>query len=206
MLALDQPADQQVADERLVAAFCAGLISQLDAPDGLVTLDQELQAAEFVSQPGGTATTDRLVQGDRIAAARAKSDAQDTAASQASGPRTRSARSSATRGTRSSWRSGRSSTPSASTSRRTRTPPDTAQLTPRNLTVAAPSWLFPADPVVTLRAVNRSLRHGYDGRFATDGTLACRVSGQERTQFAGLVARRRAGRAARQRRAAARMR
>jgi hypothetical protein len=67
------------------------------------------------------------------------------------------------------------------------TPPDTAQLTPRNLTVAAPSWLFPADPVLTLRAVNRSLRHGYDGRFATDGTLACRLSGQERTQFAGLV-------------------
>ena len=53
--------------------------------------------------------------------------------------------------------------------------------------MAAPPWLFPADPVLTLRAVNRSLRHGYDGRFATDGTLACRVSGQERTQFAGLV-------------------
>ena len=53
--------------------------------------------------------------------------------------------------------------------------------------MAAPPWLFPADPVVTLRAVNRSLRHGYDGRFTTDGTLACRISGQERTQFAGLV-------------------
>ena len=53
--------------------------------------------------------------------------------------------------------------------------------------MAAPPWLFPADPVRTLRAVNRSLRHGYDGRFATDGTLACRLSREERTQFAGLV-------------------
>jgi hypothetical protein len=41
--------------------------------------------------------------------------------------------------------------------------------------------------VVTLRSVNRSLRHGYDGRYSSDDTLSCRVSGEERTQFAGLV-------------------
>ena len=186
MLALDQPADQQVADERLVAAFCAGLISQLDAPDGLVTLDQELQAAEFVSQPGGTATTDRLVQGDRMAAARAKSDAQDTTASRQRAANAKQALFGNERNAQYMAQRSVYDTVRVHQQKNT-TPPDTAQLTPRNLTVAAPPWLFPADPVLTLRAVNRSLRHGYDGRFATDGTLACRLSGQERTQFAGLV-------------------
>jgi hypothetical protein len=186
MLALDQPADQQIADERLVAAFCEGLISQLDAPDGLVTLDQELQAAEFVSQPGGPATTDRLLQGDRIAAARAKADAPQSVSSLAQAAADRShvltsERSAQFLVERSSFETvgthaGKSAVPTA--------PP---QLTPRNLTVAAPAWRFPADPVVTLRALNRSLRHGYDGRFNADGTLACRVSGEERTQFAGLL-------------------
>lgn len=186
MLALDQPADQQVADERLVAAFCAGLISQLDAADGLVTLDQELQAAGFISQPGGPATTDRLVQGDRIAAARAKSDAQDTTASQQQAATAKTAVFSAEKSAHYMVQRPVYDTVSVH-QQKNAAPADTAQLTPRNLTVAAPPWLFPANPVVTLRAVNRSLRHGYDGRFTTDGTLACRLSGQERTQFAGLV-------------------
>jgi hypothetical protein len=186
MLALDRPADQQIADERLVAAFCEGLISQLDAPDGLVTLDQELQAAEFVSQPGGPATTDRLLQGDRIAAARAKADAPQAVSDFA---RAAAGRSHVLTSEclaqflveRSSFETvdthaGKSAAPTAS-----------PQLTPRNLTVAAPAWRFPADPVVTLRALNRSLRHGHDGRFSADGTLACRVSGEERTRFAGLL-------------------
>lgn len=186
MLALDQPADQQVADERLVAAFCAGLISQLDAADGLVTLDTELQAAEFISQPGGPSTTDRLVQGDRMAAARAKSDAQDTIAALQQAANDKSALFIREKSAQYMVERSVYDTVSAHQQKNT-APADTAQLTPRSLTVAAPPWLFPADPVVTLRAVNRSLRHGNDGRYTTDGTLACRLSGQERTQFAGLV-------------------
>jgi hypothetical protein len=186
MLALDQSADQQVADERLVAAFCAGLISSLDASDGLVTLDQELQAAEFVSQPGGPATTDRLVQGDRIAAARAKSDAQDTSASQQQAASAKGALLGQEKSAQ--YLVHRSVYDTIAVHQgKNAAPADPAQLTPRNLTVPAPPWLFPADPVLTLRAANRSLRHGYDGRFTTDGTLACRLSGQERTRFAGLV-------------------
>jgi hypothetical protein len=186
MLALDQPAPDQVADERLVAAFCAGQISMLDAPDGLVTLDQSLQAAEFISQPGGPATTDRLIQGDRIAAARAKSDAQDTAASEQQAATAKSNLLQSERDSQFLTERTVYDTVGAH-QQKTATPASTAQLTPRNLTVPAPPWVYPADPVVTLRAVNRSLRHGYDGRFTTDGSLACRVSGQERTQFAGLV-------------------
>ena len=186
MLALDQPADQQIADERLVAAFCDGLISMLDAPDGLVTLDQELQAAEFVSQPGGSATTDRLIQGDRIAAAQAKAGAAAAAASQAQAAQARDQVMTQERGAQ--FLVQRTSFDTISVHQQKNAPASSpAQLTPRDLTVAAPAWQFPADPVVTLRSVNRSLRHGYDGRFGTDGSLACRVSGEERTQFAGLV-------------------
>ncbi len=186
MLALDQPGDERIADERLVAAFCAGLISRLDAPDGLVTLDQELQAAEFITQPGGPATTDRLVQGNRIAAARAKADAPDTASSQ---QQAATAKSDLLKSERDSqFLTERTAYDTVSVhQQKNATQASTPQLTPRNLTVAAPPWVYPTDPVVTLRAVNRSLRHGNNGRFTTDGSLACRVSGQERTQFAGLV-------------------
>ena len=186
LLALDQPADQQVADERLVAAFGDGLISQLDAPDGLVTLDQELQAAEFVAQPGGTATTDRVVDGDRIAAAEAKRDAATNIAGQITS--SESALTAASADRKLGFLAERSSFETIAVQQtKTGTPAASAQLTPRELAVAAPSWRFPADPVVTLRTVNRSLRHGYDGRFNPDDTLSCRVSGEARTQFAGLV-------------------
>jgi hypothetical protein len=186
LLALDQPAEQQVADERLVAAFCDGLISSLDAPDGLVTLDQELQAAEFVSAPGGSATTDRLIDGDRVAAAQAKRDAAGSAAGQISAGESKLGVLSADR--KLSFLAERSSFDTIAAHQvKGGSPPAPAALTPREVSVAAPAWRFPADPVLTLRAVNRSLRHGYDGRFNPDGTLSCRVSGEERTQFAGLL-------------------
>lgn len=186
LLALDQPADDQIADERLVAAFCDGLIGMLDAPDGLVTLDQELQASEFVSQPGGPATTDRLVQGDRMAAAQAKTDAAAAVARETAAARSKDQLVASERDAH--FLVERSSFDTIRAHQEKSAPPSSpAQLTPRDLITAAPAWRFPGDPVVTLRAVNRSLRHGYDDRFSTDGTLACRVSGEERTRFAGLV-------------------
>jgi hypothetical protein len=186
LLAHDQPPDQQITDERLVAAFCDGLISRLDAPDGLVTLDQELQEAEFVSQPGGSIATDRLLQGDRVAAARAKADVDLTVAGQLESARLAGERLSGERGLGLLIERGSFETIAAH-GEKILTPDAPAELTPRELTVAAPPWRFPADPVLTLRSLRRSLRHGYDGRYTTDGTLACRVSGEERTQFAGLL-------------------
>ena len=187
LLALDQPADQRVADERLVAAFCAGLIAQLDAPDGLVTLDQQLHAAEFIAQPGGPAGTDRLLAGDRVAAARASAGAQQSAAAQARASVTKASVIAAERGA--ALLAERTAFDTIGAHEAKNPPPAAApQLTPRDRAVAAPAWHLPADPVVTLRAVNRALRHGHNGRFTVDGTLACRVSGQERTAFAGLVA------------------
>ena len=52
--------------------------------------------------------------------------------------------------------------------------------------VAAEPFADALDPVMTLRGLGRSLRHGYDGRLSADGTLACRVTGLEVTRLAGL--------------------
>jgi hypothetical protein len=40
-----------------------------------------------------------------------------------------------------------------------------------------PRWVLPVDPVFLLEGAGRSLKYGADGRFTTDGTLACRLSG-----------------------------
>ena len=52
---------------------------------------------------------------------------------------------------------------------------------------ALPALVFPQDPVVTVRGLKRSLRHGYDGRFEPTESLACRLSGDSVTALAGLV-------------------
>ena len=56
------------AKERLVEAFCQGLISRLDAPDGLAALDQASHAGGFKGLPGDSVRTDLLMTGDRLAA------------------------------------------------------------------------------------------------------------------------------------------
>jgi len=40
-----------------------------------------------------------------------------------------------------------------------------------------PRFHAPADPVLLVRGARRAFRHGGDGRFTHDGTLACRLSG-----------------------------
>jgi hypothetical protein len=51
----------------------------------------------------------------------------------------------------------------------------------------APRWYHPTDPSLVLTGVHRSQRHGRNGRFAEDGSLRCRVSGQPVRGYLGLV-------------------
>lgn len=64
-------------------------------------------------------------------------------------------------------------------------PPDPRRI--ETVRRALPRWYFPQDPVITVRGLNRSLRHGYDGRFEPTEALACRLSGDAVTALAGLV-------------------
>jgi hypothetical protein len=46
------------------------------------------------------------------------------------------------------------------------------------LTVPAPRFYYPGDPVLVLEGARRSFKHGGDGRFSDVGLLACRATGQ----------------------------
>jgi hypothetical protein len=187
----------RAAKERLVEAFSQGLISRLDAPDGLAALDQATHAAGFSALPGDSVRTDLLMTGDRLAAGAAalegRLDAlhQATLASNADLTATASGVAAAEKAT--GLLTARSfhqvlddhAVKAASTIAASR--PDPAEFTAVAVDVAAEPFADALDPVVTLRGLGRSLRHGYDGRLSGDGTLACRVSGLEVTRLAGLL-------------------
>ncbi len=271
IVAAGQPADQRATDERLVAAFSAGLLDRLDAPDGLVTLDEAEHAGEFTTAPGGVARTDRVVDADRVrtitdaarsapvvstpppvpppdvstappvpppdvstappvpppdvstappvppppdvstaplpppsdgaAAAAAALDlssavvpspgvagstvAQPDGLLIAGGPAdVLTTLRAQTAGTPAVLAAGPPLAPGTMP-----VPPAVPTPAPgvRDVDVAADPWRVPGEQVVTLQGLQRSLRHGYDGRFAADGSVACRVSGQVPTSYAGVV-------------------
>ena len=184
------------AKEQLIEAFCQGLISRLDAPDGLVALDQANHAAGFKVLPGDSVRTDLLMTGDRLAAGAATVQGNLDASHQATLSEVTSLTSQAsevaaeekTLGllTARSFHQVLDDQAVKRASAIAGTQPDPRQFTPVAVDVAAEPFAEALDPVLTLRGLNRSLRHGYDGRLSGDNTLACRVSGLEVTRLAGL--------------------
>ena len=186
----------RTAKERLVEAFCQGLISRLDAPDGLVALDQANHAAGFKVLPGDSVRTDLLMTGDRLAAGAATVQGNLDAMHQATLSEVASLTSQASGVaadekilgllTARSFHQVLDDQAVKKASTIAATQPDPSQFTPVAVDVAAEPFADALDPVLTLRGLNRSLRHGYDGRLSADGNLACRVSGLEVTRLAGL--------------------
>jgi hypothetical protein len=187
----------RAAQERLVEAFCQGLISRLDAPDGLVTLDQASHAAGFKVLPGDSVRTDLLMTGDRLAAGAATVQGNLDAMHQAtlSDDTSLTARASGLAAsekavgllTARSFHQVLDDLAVKTAGTIAAIQPDQKQFTAVAVDVAAEPFADALDPVLTLRGLNRSLRHGYDGRLSEDGTLACRVSGLEVTRLAGLL-------------------
>jgi hypothetical protein len=188
---------QLATAEQLIEAFSQGLISQLDTPDGLVDLDQATHDGGFSSQPAPSTRTDRVLDGDILAqgaaavagslsASQQQSAAAAAAASQGAAGEIAADRSAGFLRIRSVHETldalalkQQAGDPGS--------PPPAAGMSVRDIAVAGETWKLPVAPVVTVRGAVRSLRHGYDGRLTADGTLACRVSGQEFTAFEGLV-------------------
>lgn len=54
---------------------------------------------------------------------------------------------------------------------------------------ALPRWYIPSDPVILLQGLNRSFKHGGDGRFGEQRKLPCRVSGMVTRELAPQVLR-----------------
>jgi hypothetical protein len=189
-------ADARAAEERLVEAFSQGLISRLDAADGLAALDQAVHAAGFKTLPGDSVRTDLLMTGDRLAAGAATVEGKLAALHQTTLTRDAdvSAKASAVHKTEKQFAllTQRSfhqvlDDHAVKVSNGIRaTQPDAQEFKAVPVDVAAEPFADALDPVVTLRGLGRSLRHGYDGRLSVDDTLACRVSGLEVTRLAGL--------------------
>ena len=186
---------QNGTDEQLIEAFSLGLISRLDTSDGLVDLDQAVHASGFAAQAGSTERNDRLVSGNRLAEGAASVAGSLTNLQQAAAAKATSAAASSTAQAGERRADLLVERPAAETiaalsvkQSATGTAPDPNSVQVRVVPVASEPWWTPVNPVVTLRGATRSLRHGYDGRFTSDQTLACRVSGTECTVFSGLIA------------------
>jgi hypothetical protein len=184
------------AQERLVEAFSQGLISRLDAPDGLAALDEAVHAAGFKVLPGDSVRTDQLMTGDRLAAGAATVEGRLDALHQTTLNTIANVTAQATSIGKTEQLGGILTSRSYHEVLNDRavklssviagTTPPPAAFTAVPVDVAAEPFADALDPVVTLRGLNRSLRHGYDGRLSADDTLACRVSGLEVTGLAGL--------------------
>jgi hypothetical protein len=173
--------------ERLQTAFAYGVLDKLDDPDGIPRLEAELHARAFVSQPGGS-REEQILAGDPIAglagvdAPTKRQVRVDQATADVREIADASVRFEMLRGSR-------MATLGAHTMKtaphRVVRPPDPRRIAtvPR----ALPRWFFPQDPVITVRGLNRSLRHGFDGRFEAGETLACRLSGEPVTELTGMV-------------------
>jgi len=188
--------DEREAEERLVEAFSQGLITRLDAPDGLAALDQSVHAAGFTVLPGDSVRTDLLMTGDRLAAAAATVEGRLDALRETTLTRDADVASQAS-AVASTERSVGVLTDRSfhavlddhlvkSMAILRAIQPDPQEFKAVPVDVAAEPFADALDPVVTMRGLGRSLRHGYDGRLAADDTLACRVSGLEVTRLAGL--------------------
>lgn len=186
LIAADLPgADED--QERLQTAFAYGVIDSLDDPDGIPRVEAELHARAFVSAPGGW-RDEQILAGDPIAplsGAAAPTSRADRVESQMADTREivdRSVHFEMHRGSRMATVSAQTL---AAAPQRIIRPPDPRRI--ETVRRALPRWYFPQDPVITVRGLNRSLRHGYDGRFESTESLACRLSGDSTTGLAGLV-------------------
>lgn len=176
--------------ERLLAAFGHGVIEHYGSPDGLTDVDVAIHRNAFRSRDGGS-TTDVV----RTAATVGPDEIPDSA-----------------KGTVpviDQLRVGQLGPGSvaflfsddrfATVTDHFGVPPDVraAALTARlaqndpppftSIRRPLPRFHLPVDPVLTVRGLARSLRHGYDGRFDDDERLACRVSGQFTGAYRGIV-------------------
>jgi hypothetical protein len=169
------------AVERLQTAFGYDIVDAFDAVDGVTRIEEEIHLRGFASQPGEH-YVERVKAGDameQVAAPQAPPpEHKDTKANQAKSGRHRI-----------EFKRTRYDDVLDEFSRSTR--PETFDPPPdpyRTIEVerAGARWYYPVDPVVMVQGLGRSLRHGFDGRFANE-QLACRLSGDPVASVAGLL-------------------
>jgi hypothetical protein len=178
-LASGDPAERR-ALERLLGAFTGGLLDRVGTSDGLVDIEQHEHAEGFLSRPGGAGGVDRLQAGAQLGAAKAgrkgRSDRERLKGDGGEQEATAITSFGRTRGEllRRTKDEQRRAVSSWEGERDEREPEAEA----REVVRPAPRLHLAVDPVVGLRGVRRSLRHGGDGRASPDGLLQCRWASQ----------------------------
>lgn len=181
-------ADARRALERMLVAFTGQLLPSLGSDDGAVDIDEHEHAAAFEALPGGQAGVDRLLPG----------------AESGPLPGGRGARSVAAKEAKTKDKGGKGVRLLFSENRQTGTSSGGKRMSRRKLNERreakaagapearvvkrpAPRYYRPTEPVIALRGVKRSLRHGRDGRFSADGRLHCRWPSQVAQEIEGVV-------------------
>jgi hypothetical protein len=175
--------DQDRAEiERLLTAFSYGRLDAFESADGLATLDEELHLRAFVGSPGGT-RMEQIRTGDPLPEPPPDEDRKRELEE-----RERERREQGPELRFSEQRYTETADEFAEKTRGETLEPQPDPVKVEAVPRAEPRYFHPQDPVVAVHGAKRSLGAGFDGRFSADERLACRLSGQTISRYAGLVA------------------
>jgi hypothetical protein len=206
--AASHPAGDRRDVERLLAAFTAHKIGRLAAPDGIVEVEEHEHAAGFSSLASGNSGTDRYLQtrqtggvgglnvgtsGGRSKAAAAAAATEfrhsrpagldaDRAAAPASGVQAQVSMAFTQKPTLV-----KATEMMVHEIARSRVGDVLTATEERIVDRPAPRFTFSDDPLVGVRGLRRSLRHGGDGRGSADGKLTCRWPTHVITEITGII-------------------
>jgi hypothetical protein len=178
--------------ERIFSAFTSQLLRNLSSADGAVAVEEHEHHAAFGSLPGGALGTDRLLTGQSRTTRTAGRSARREHGDLNVGAKTAAGDGMLAKAT--ALFQTRRALLAASTIREivsahdSGTAPEAAVAAePRVVEKQAPRYHFPLDPLVAVQGARRSLRHGNDTRFSSDGRMWCRWPYQTQRQWQGLV-------------------
>jgi hypothetical protein len=169
-------AEERDASERVLAAFNSGLLARVDAPDGVVAIDEDRHASTFVGISDGTRPTP-----DRVADSFHPPDAGTPSTSDI--PPESVAPAHASLQNRDEHDVANAAT--AITEPSPGPLPDTPGF--RDVPTSRPRFFVPGDLTLLLRGARRNFRHGGDGRFNAKGELICRLSHELVLEVGGVL-------------------
>lgn len=191
--------EQRRATERLLAAFTAQKVNRLGSADGAVELEEHEHGIAFASLPAGSAGTDRYLQrvqtggvgGLGLGRTRAKNlgiAAQTKATKGVLGAQAPAVKAETHFAVKGKPNLIKATEALINDLARSRVGDVLAPTEARVVDRPAPRFTFPTEPMLALRGIGRSLRHGGDGRGSADGKLTCRWPTHVIAEIDGVIA------------------
>ncbi|MFE9999690.1 hypothetical protein [Streptomyces avermitilis] len=164
--------------EILYQAFAHGLATTLGEPDGLPRIEEEIHARGFVARPGA-ARAERVATGDPFTGLRPTTPPT---------PALDRVRADTASGIP-DFVVGRAVLADLHLieNQPERVAPPADPRRTETVQRPLPRRFHPQDPVLVMRGLRRSLRHGYDGARTPGERLACRLTGDTVTRLAGVI-------------------